>query len=120
MNSVTSLFSSDMNLNSNIPVQTGGASGMTIILVLIVSCVVFCSALLGINQWKVNFFWENGPNMGLMSALQIVMCMMILYLAFEGSKSENSAFNYKNLNNADTSGFNFRNNLFGYRNNQQI
>lgn len=87
----TSLFSSEMNLNSDIPIQTGGASAMQIILGLACCCCIFCIALLGVNNWKLDFLFTSGSSVGLMSTMMCIMCILILYLAFTGKESIQSA-----------------------------
>ncbi len=87
----TSLFSSDMNLNSDIPVQTGGAQAMTIIGGLLCCCLIFCSVLFFINDRKIDWLFTSGPNMGLMSCMMSIMCVLILYLAFTGREAIQTA-----------------------------
>jgi hypothetical protein len=76
----TSLFSSDANLD--VPVQTGGASAMMIIMGLVFCCIVFCIALLGVNDWRLDFIFTNGPTVGLMSFMMFILFVLIMYLAF--------------------------------------
>lgn len=85
----TSLFSSDMN--SDVLVQTGGASAMQIILGLACCCCIFCIALLGVNSWKIDFLFTSGSTVGLMSTMMSIMCLLILYLAFTGKESIQTA-----------------------------
>ncbi len=91
MNSLTSLFSSDMNLNSDVPVQTGGAKAMSIILSLVFVCCIFCIAVLGVNGWNTTFVFTNGPTVGLMSFMMFIMSALIMYLAFTSKDTLSTA-----------------------------
>lgn len=110
MNSLTSLFSSDMNLDSNPPVQTGGASGMTILMGLLICCSVFCIALLGINNWRIDFVFTSGANVGLMFAMMGILSFVIIYLAFQGQSATSAPLSYNALMSPE-SGFDFRRNM---------
>ncbi len=74
----TSLFSSDEQQPVN---QTGGASGALILGVLIVCCICFCCALWLMNDRKTDWVFTSGPNVGMMSGMMSLMCIIIIFLA---------------------------------------
>lgn len=102
MESSSIVFSSD-----NVVVQTGGASAITIIMILICCCCIFCIALLGVNKWKIDFVFKEGPTVGLMFAMLSIMSALIMFLAYSGGASSGSgSLSYANMV-APTSGYNF-------------
>ncbi len=103
MESSTSLFSSEIKA-----IQTGGASAMTIIMILICCCCIFCIALLGVNKWKIDFVFKEGPTVGLMFAMLSIMSALIMFLAYSGGAGSSSgSLSYNQLINPE-SGYNFR------------
>ncbi len=106
MESSTSLFSSESKL-----VQTGGATSMQIILMLICCCCIFCIALLGINSWKIDFVFKEGPTVGLMFAMLSVMSGLIMFLAYTGGAGSSTGNLSYGALSAEKSGYNLRQGL---------
>ncbi len=98
MESSTSLFSSEIKA-----IQTGGASAMTIIMILICCCCIFCIALLGVNKWKIDFVFKEGPTVGLMFAMLSIMSALIMFLAYSGGAgTSEGVFSYRQMMNPES------------------
>lgn len=77
--------STTLSLNSDVmPVQTGGAiNTLGIICILLLSSSALCIAMLAINNWKLDTFFEKGPTVGILSGIIMILTIGLLIVGLQ-------------------------------------